>query len=298
MNTAFIMIKRNVKIFFKDKGMFFTTLITPVILLVLYVTFLGKIYKDNFILNIPQGLDISERIIDGLVGGQLISSILAVCCITVAFGSNFLMVQDKANGVIKDLRISPTPSYVFSLSYYAAALISTLIICFAAALLCFSYVAFVGWYMSVADVLLILLDVILLVLFGMALSSIINFFLGTQAQISAVGTIVSSGYGFICGAYMPLSSFGDGLRSVISFLPGTYGTALLRNHALRGACQELLKSGVPSQSVEALKDAIDCNIYIFGNKMPLLVMYIVLTAIVILLIGAYVLINSVSRKSK
>ena len=98
MNTAFIMIKRNVKIFFKDKGMFFTTLITPVILLVLYVTFLGKIYKDNFILNIPQGLDISERIIDGLVGGQLISSILAVCCITVAFGSNFLMVQDKACG--------------------------------------------------------------------------------------------------------------------------------------------------------------------------------------------------------
>ena len=35
--------KRNIKLFFKDKGMFFTSLITPVILLVLYATFLAGI---------------------------------------------------------------------------------------------------------------------------------------------------------------------------------------------------------------------------------------------------------------
>ena len=41
MSMAFILIKRNIKLFFKDKGRFFTSLITPAILLVLYVTFLG-----------------------------------------------------------------------------------------------------------------------------------------------------------------------------------------------------------------------------------------------------------------
>ena len=35
------LIRRNCKLFFKDKGMFFTSLITPVILLVLYTTFLA-----------------------------------------------------------------------------------------------------------------------------------------------------------------------------------------------------------------------------------------------------------------
>ena len=40
MRTLTILIKRNVKLFFKDKGMFFTSLITPIILLVLYSTFL------------------------------------------------------------------------------------------------------------------------------------------------------------------------------------------------------------------------------------------------------------------
>ena len=39
MSTFFILVKRNVKLFFKDKGMFFTALMTPGILLVLYATF-------------------------------------------------------------------------------------------------------------------------------------------------------------------------------------------------------------------------------------------------------------------
>lgn len=214
---AFILIKRNIKLFFKDKGMFFTSLITPAILLVLYVTFLGNVYRDSFTSNLPNSLKLSESIIEGLVGGQLISSILAVSCVTVAFCSNFLMVQDKANGTIRDLRISPVKSATLSLSYYVATLLSTLIICFAATGICLTYVAIVGWYMSLADIFFLFLDILLLILFGTALSSIINFFLSTQGQISAVGTIISAGYGFICGAYMPISSFGEGLQKIISF---------------------------------------------------------------------------------
>lgn len=298
MKTALIMIKRNVKLFFKDKGMFFTSLITPAILLVLYATFLGNVYRDSFLMNLPTGLEMSDKLIDGLVGGQLISSILAVSCVTVAFCSNFLMVQDKATGAIKDLRISPTRSSVFSLSYYAASLICTLIICLVSAVICFVYIAMTGWYMSVLDVVCIIIDIILLVLFGTALSSIINFFLSSQGQISAVGTIVSSGYGFICGAYMPISSFGEGLQTVISFLPGTYGTALLRTHTLRGAFAELERIGLPSEAVEALKDAIDCNVYFFEKKVEIGAMYAILGVTVVLLIGVYVLINSMSKKTK
>src|SRR5699024_11228638 len=106
MSMSFILIKRNIKLFFKDKGMFFTSLITPAILLVLYVTFLGNVYRDSFTSNLPNSLKLSESIIEGLVGGQLISSILAVSCVTVAFCSNFLMVQDKANGDRKSTRLN------------------------------------------------------------------------------------------------------------------------------------------------------------------------------------------------
>lgn len=297
MNTASILIKRNVKLFFKDKGMFFTSLITPIILLVLYATFLGNVYRDSFMMNLPSTVKLPNELIDGLVGGQLTSSLLAVSCVTVAFSSNFLMVQDKVNGSIKDFRISPVKPYVLSLSYYTASLISTLLICLVTVLICFIYLAVVGWYLSVADIFLLLIDIALLVLFGTALSSIINFFLSSQGQISAVGTIVSAGYGFICGAYMPISSFGVGLQKVLLFLPGTYGTALLRNHSMRGALSEMQNYGVTNNTIEELKDALDSNLYFFGERVNIETMYAILGGTVIVLIGIYVWLNYIKRKS-
>lgn len=68
MNTVSALIKRNVKLFFKDKGMFFTSLITPAILLVLYGTFLGNIYRDSFISSLPEAFVLPEGLINGLVG--------------------------------------------------------------------------------------------------------------------------------------------------------------------------------------------------------------------------------------
>ena len=298
MKTLVIMLKRNIKLFFKDKGMFFTSLITPAILLVLYATFLAKVYKDAFVSSLPVGFVLDEGIMNGLVGGQLISSLLAVSCITVAFCSNFLMVQDKANGTIKDLRIAPVKSSILSVSYYIASFTSTLIICLIATVICLAYIGIIGWYMSFVDVLLLVLDVVILSLFGTALSSVINYFLSTQGQISAVGSIVSSCYGFICGAYMPISSFATGLQKVISFLPGTYGTALVRNHAMNGVLKEMEKEGVPSQVVESIKDSIDCNIYFFDNKVDISSMYIILVVTVALLVGGYIALNMVKKKQK
>jgi len=240
---------------------------------------------------------ISEDLIEGLVGGQLISSLLAVSCVTVAFCSNFLMVQDKANGVIRDLRISTVSSATLSLSYYLATLLSTLTICFLGTALCLGYVATVGWYLSLSDVLCLFLDVLLLVLFGTALSSIINLFLSTQGQISAVGTIVSSGYGFLCGAYMPISSFGEGLQAVISFLPGTYGTSLIRNHAMRGVLEEMQAAGIPAEAMKELRDALDCNLYFFDRAVPVSTMYLILGVTVLALIAIYIGINGARKRT-
>lgn len=291
MSVSTALIKRNVKLFFKDKGMFLTSLITPAILLVLYATFLAGVYRDSFTSGIPDALEISGDIVDGLVGSQLISSILAVSCVTVAFCSNFLMVQDKVSGTIKDLRMSPVSSATLSMSYYMATLLSTLIICFVAAGICLVYVAVTGWYMSLADVFLLLLDILLLVLLGTAFSSIVNFFLSTQGQISAVGTIISAGYGFICGAYMPISSFSEGLQEAVAFLPGTYGTALVRNHAMQGVLAEMEGQGVPEEVIEGMRDLLDCNIYFFEKQVDVPVMYAILIAAITLLVVVYIMLN-------
>lgn len=298
MKTVRVLVKRNTTLFFKDKAMFFTSLITPAILLVLYATFLGNVYRDAFVSVLPEGLEMAEKLVNGCVGGQLISSILAVSCVTVAFCSNMLMVQDKANGSLRDFTVSPVKRSVLAIGYYFSTLISTLLICFIAAAVCLLYLAYVGWYMTVTDVLLLLLDVFLLVLFGTALSSIIGFFLSSQGQISAVGTIVSSGYGFVCGAYMPISQFSEGLQKALLFLPGTYGTSLVRNHAMRGALAEMSASGLPDEVVEAIRDSIDCNLYFFGTKVNITAMYAVLVGTVAVLIAVYIIMNACQARRK
>lgn len=291
------LVKRNSKLYFKDKGMFFTSLITPVILLVLYSTFLSNVYEDSFRSALTAaGASVSDKVLWGCVGGQLVSSLLAVSCVTVAFCSNLLMVQDKVSGARHDLTIAPLKPAVLALSYYLSTLLTTLIICLAATGVCLGYLAAVGWYLTVGDVAALLLDVVLLVLFGTALSSCIIFPLSTNGQASAVGTIVSAGYGFICGAYMPISNFSDGLQKVISFLPGTYGTSLLRNHAMRGVFEEMLDLGFPKEVVESIRDSVDCNLYFFDNKVETGTMYLIIVGVVVLLVGLYVVLNRVRNE--
>lgn len=290
------LIRRNSKLFFKDKAMFFTSLITPIILLILYTTFLGNVYKQSFLSAIPTGFELSEKLINAVVAGQLVSSLLAVCCVTVSFCSNMLMVQDKVSGARADLTVTPVKISTLAVSYYISTLISTLTICVAASVICFIYLSNIGWYLSFKETVLFLLDVILLVMFGTALSSIINFFLNSQGQISAVGTIVSAGYGFICGAYMPVSSFSAGLQKVISFLPGTYGTGLLRNHALNGVFSELSEMGMPKEFVTVFKDSIDCNLYFFDKCVSIEAMYAVLCCSVVVLVLAYIILNVAVKK--
>lgn len=298
MKQFLLIVKRNIKMYFKDKGLFISSLITPLVLLVLYATFLAKVYKDSFTGALPEGLEVADNLINGCVGGELLSSLLAVCSVTIAFCSNIIMIQDKYLSSVKDFNISPVKRAKIASGYLSASFVSTLIVCCITCALGFLYLAVTGWYLSFSDVLLVLLDVILLSLFGTVLSSIIFTFLSTQGQASAAGTIVSAGYGFLCGAYMPISSFGAGLQKVLSFLPGTYGTSLVRNHSLNGVFAEMSKIGFPPEVVEGIKDSIDCNLYFFGNKVEIWQMYLILLFTDLLLIGIYILINVIRANRK
>ena len=298
MKTVGSLVKRNVKLFFKDKGTFFTALITPIILMVLYATFLYKVYEESFTSSLPEGVSFMGDTLQGLVGGLLLSSLLSVTPVTVSFCANLCMVADKVSGARGDIGISPVKPRSVAVSYYLSTVINGMIISLAATLLGCVYLAFTGWYLTVGDILCLLFDVTLLVLFGTAISSLICYPLTTQGQLSAVGSIVSSGYGFICGAYMPISSFSAGLRNVLSFFPGTYGTALVRNHALQSVCKEITAQGFPPEALEGILTVSDCNLKFFGHSVEIWQMYLVLAGAVALLVGGYILLNIWSEKRK
>lgn len=297
MSTLWVLIKRNVKIFFKDKGVLFPSLIAPLILLFLFITFLGNVYKESFWVSIPQGVEVNSRLVNGYVGSFLLSSLLAVCSVTVAFCANMQMVSDKVTGAACDISVSPCNQSVVALSYYIATELITAAICFVALGVGFIYLSAIGWYLSVAEAFLIILDVFLLTMFGTALSSVICRFLKSQGGIAAVSTIVSAAYGFICGAYMPVAQFSPVIQKVIAFLPGTYGTGLLRNHFMGGIYRELSEL-FPAEVITKMRDSMDSNLYFFANPVSIGAMFAVLGISVGVLVGIFVLIQVFAARRK
>lgn len=290
MKTLGYLIARNCKNFYKDKGLFFSSLIAPLILMFLFVAFLGNVYRDSLLSVLPEGIELEKRLIEGFAGGWLMSSLLAVCTVTIAFTANLVMVQDKVTGRANDFAVSPVHQSLLALAYYLSTALVTLLICLIAVAVGFIYLAAVGWYLSVSDVFFILVDTFLLVLFGTALSSLVCRFLKSQGAITAVEAIVSASYGFLCGAYMPIASLAEGLGDVLTLLPGTYGTALMHEHFMGGAIDAIGASGIPAEYLAEVRSGFDCTLSFFGNAVPEWVCFLVLALSIAVLAGIYVLI--------
>lgn len=285
---------RNTKLYFKDKMTFLVSLITPLILLVLFIAFLKSTYEDS-ILSIIQGFDLDQSLIDALTGGWLFSSVLATSCITVAFCSG-MMVIDKINRANIDFMVSPVKKSTLQLSYVLANLFSTFIINFVLLIVGLIYLACVGFYITFVDILLIVFGIIITSLFGTILANIIWTFTHSQGVVSGVCTLVSALYGFICGAYMPISAMGQGMQYFVSLLPGTYATVLFRQGFLNSVLNRMRET-LPQGMINGIASGFDVKMSFFGHDVSTLALILVISISTIVLLGVFLFINKFKKKN-
>ena len=286
---------RNIKLYFKDKMTFLVSLITPLILLVLFIVFLQSTYEDS-IFSIINGFELDQKLIDAFTGGWLFSSVLATSCITVSFCSG-MMVIDKINKANIDFMVSPVKKSTLQLSYVLSNLFSTLIVVFVLLAIGLIYLACVGFYITFVDFLLMVFNIIITSLFGTVLANIIWTFTSSQGVVSGVCTLVSALYGFICGAYMPINTMGEGMQHFVSLLPGTYATVLFRQGFLNGVLNEMNKT-LPNEMVEGIASGFDVKMSFFGHDVSTLGLILVITISTIVLLGIFLLINCLKKKKK
>ena len=285
---------RNIKLYFKDKMTFLVSLITPLILLVLFIAFLKSTYEDS-ILSIIQGFDLDQSLIDALTGGWLFSSVLATSCITIAFCSG-MMVIDKINRANIDFMVSPVKKSTLQLSYVLANLFSTFIITFVLLIVGLIYLACVGFYITFVDILLIVFGIIITSLFGTILANIIWTFTHSQGVVSGVCTLVSALYGFICGAYMPINTMGQGMQYFVSLLPGTYATVLFRQGFLNSVLNRMRET-LPQGMINGIASGLDVKMSFFGHDVSTLALILVISISTIVLLGVFLFINKFKKKN-
>ena len=270
---------------------------TPLILVVLFLLFLRGVYEDSLVNSIPKGFELSKKMINAFTGSWLFSSIMTTSCITVAFCSN-MRIDDKLKKTLRGFEIAPIDRFSLSLSYTVSNFITTLLICTIVLIISFIYLAIVGWYLSFGDVMLIILDMLLTVTMGSLFISLVGRVINSQGALSGVCTLVSSMYGFLCGAYMPISSMGKGIQNFVGFIPGTYSTVIFRQAYMNGILDEMKSKGIPSQAVDAIGKGFDCEYYFFDHKGAPWVLFVVVIVTIIVLLATYMALNLKLRHKK
>ncbi len=286
---------RDIKIYFKDKMVFLVSLITPMILLVLFITFLKTTYEDT-ILNIVGDFSISNKLLNAFSGGWLLSSVLATSCVTVSFCSG-IMTLDKISKADIDFKVTPVNKSLITFAYVFSNYIATLIVCFILLIIGLIYLSIIGFYLNFIDILLIIANILLTSLFATLIANIIWSFTKSQGVVSGICTLLSALYGFICGAYMPIDSMGEIFKIFTSFLPGTYSTILFRKGFLNSVLNAMEKD-LPNEIVNAIANSFDVNMSFFNQNINILTMFLVSIISIIIASIILILISYFKDKSK
>ncbi len=126
MITLSSLVKRSLKVFLKDRMTVFFSLLAPIIILVLYILFLGDIQVTSIKSQFDSfGVSVDDKLIGAFVDSWMLSGVMAVSCITVSFSVNTVMVHDRENGIINDMIASPIRKYLINFSYIVANFVIT-----------------------------------------------------------------------------------------------------------------------------------------------------------------------------
>lgn len=226
--------KRNLLVYFKDIQSIFFSMLTPLILLMLYLLFL----KDTFTAPIESSAEmikdyLTAQDIEMFANGLLLSGILGAAMITVPYNALITIVRDRENKVDYDICATPVRREQIILAYFTASAISAFVmsaLILSGGLLVLKTMG--ELYLKITDVMKLYGVTLLGSVSATALLMVIVLFIKTSSASGAFSGILSAATGFLIGAYIPLSQFSKTVQYVCNLLPGTGITTLYRNFLL------------------------------------------------------------------
>lgn len=212
--------KRNILLYFRDKTAVFFSLFAALIIIVLYIVFLGDL--------IAQGMPDFENK-TAILYSWLLAGILAVTSMTTTLGAFGIFVEDRADKRIMDFYASPIDRAMFVSGYILSALLVGVLMSIITFIFSYLYlVIFVEFTMTFFQILLVLGTIILSVLASAAIVLFIVSFLHTTNAFAAISMVIGTLVGFLAGIYIPIGQFPPYIQTVIKLFPLSHSASLLR----------------------------------------------------------------------
>ena len=237
-------IKRNVLLFFKDWQSILFSLLTSIIVLVLYLLFL----KGTFVSAIQRAMEqypglasmVPQKDIAMFANLFLLSGILGSAMISVPFSCITVVVKDRANKVDYDILATPMKREQIILAYFISAVLTSILLN--------SIILAVGligirmqgnMYLNISQVIKAFSIVALGSISASAIFMIVVLFFKTVSACEAFFGILSAASGFVIGAYIPISQFSNEVQTVCNLFPASQITIMLRNILLNGLLEHI-----------------------------------------------------------
>lgn len=237
--TAFI--KRNVKLFFRDRAAVFFSLLAVLIIIGLYALFLGDVWLGEF----PDTGNARFIMDSWLIGG-----LLAVTSVTTTLGALGIMVEDKTKKIAKDFYSSPIKRSQITGGYLLSVFIVGVIMSVVALVLSEIYVlANGGELLGAVEMLKVFGLILLATLSNTALMCFIVSFIKSQNAYTTVSTIIGTLIGFVAGIYLPIGTLPEAVQTVVKVIPVSHAAVLLRQ-VVMGAPIDAAFAGAPQQALD------------------------------------------------
>lgn len=242
MNTAFALIKRNTRLFLRDKAAVFFSFLSTLILVALYLLFIANMYTDSmdFLGTEVSGFSLDTAAKDFIVYLQMIAGVLVLNSISLATGVFSTIAKDFENRRIDSFLLTPIKPYKLILSYFITGLIVSLILNIITWLISIVVIGLAtGFWISASTFAISLVVLLVSSLISCSLMILVTALVKSSVAIGVINGFLGTFIGFLCGIYMPYSNLGEGTKRIGSLLPFSHITIWLKRVVLGDAFSQV-----------------------------------------------------------
>ncbi len=281
------MTARGLKIFFKNKGGIFFSLLGVIIIFCLFIFFIGD--------SITKGLDFLDNA-KYIMNSWVVAGMLASSAITTSMGAYAVMVSDRENKCVKDFYSSPLKRSSVAAGYMFTGIIISVVMSVVTLIFGEIYIVANGGEIASLMTIVKVLGVILLSSFASsAMVCFIVSFVKTSNTYTMISIILGTLIGFLVGAYVCIGELPSGVQWVIKCFPCAHAAALFRQ-LLMGDGMAAGFANLPDSALADFQNKVGVT-FQYGTKVPGAWLHVTVLAVTGIVFYLLAIVN-MSRKAK
>jgi len=246
MKEVTALVRRNMRLFFRDRASVFFSLLSVLIIILLYALFLAKMQVNGITEAIRNaGLVPDEDAIRFFVDSWIMGGILATGTVTTSLGAIGILVDDRHRGAARDFQVSPVRRSQLVAGYLLSTFLVSLVMSLIAFVIAEAYIVLSGGELLSLSGMLGTVGVLsLCILAFSALMCFLATFMKTPGAFGSFSTVVGTLLGFFMGIYVPIGVLPESIQVFMKVLPFNSAAVLLRQQFMTKPLA-LVFTGVP-----------------------------------------------------